>query len=677
MAIDGVSCQILAKELNHSLLNARLDKIHQPERYTLVLQFRQARENIRLVLSANPSGPAVYPLTDAPANPPSPPNFCMFLRKHLSGANVLSVSSPDLERMIVFHFGIVTELGDQDERRLIIELMGRHSNIIVTNRDRVILESLVHVDEAMSRVREVMPARPYVMPPAQNKLMPDEALSILGTVPVEGDSMTDWMVRLAEAGSTPDGSPASASTVKSNKKVKDVLLQQLQGFSPQLCRQVAAAADIDPQTTWETVAEDKEARLRLKDELTRLMTDIQNQKSSPCLLFTSAADLLPVDTHAYSLAALGHAVEQESYLEALQLFHSRKVLVDQFKQKQRSLESQVEQRLQRSLRRAENLRADLADSEDADLYQRYGELLLASVYTLKGKHSEAEVIDYYDPEQKTVTIPLDPRFDAQTNAQRYFKKATRLRKGEAILIPELNAEEANISYLRDLLNLVQTAESSRELEDLRVEVDESPLFTQRVRRRRERAASSPSAPANMPAGRPAKALRSAREAQYLARQKDLRRQRKDNRSSAKKSGKGQARPQALPPRQYKTSDGFTVLAGRSNLQNDQLTMRTASKTDLWFHVQRDAGTHVILRTEGKTQDEIPDRSILEAAGIAAWFSRGNKSMQAALQVTVPVDYCPISHVRKPRGAKPGFVIYDNHRTVSVTAFDPEDLRQRD
>lgn len=636
MAIDGISADILALELNERLEGAKVDRIQQPDRTFVTMQFYRQGQSLRLAISVNPSNPTIYPMSDTPPNPQIPLGFCSFLRKHLLGANVVSVSCPDYERLVEFHFVTSTEIGDADERYMIIELMGRHSNIIVLNKQRVILDSMTHVDETMSSLRQVMPARPYHYPPKQDKAKPETTLARL-------KAFEGWEHFWEE---------------EEGRTMKQVLQAQLLGFSPQVILHILKEAQIDPQLLWSSFLTQVERGLALKYVLETFLTEVTQKRTSPVLIYRNEAELLPEACHAYNLKGLGTTRAQTSYLEALRSFESRKQAIDRFKQQQQTLQGPVEARLQRSLRRAENLRVDLAETVNADLYQKYGELILANLYQLKGKASEITVTDYYDPDQQTIAIPMDPRYDANHNAQRYFRQAGRLRTAAEVLLPQIQEEEANSDYLLNLLNLIQTSESDRELEDLSTEIALSPLFRPRERHASSEASSAPL----MPAGKPAKSRRSAKEQRFL--------QKQQQQAKSRKAKKGLKSPAALPPRRYRSSDGFVILCGRSNVQNDQLTMRTAQKHDLWFHVQKDAGTHVIVRTEGQP---VPDRTIEEAASIAAWFSRGNRSQQEALQVQVPVDFCPVAQVRKPNGAKPGFVVYERHQTIWVQAINPEGL----
>ena len=221
MPLDGVSSRCLAAELNQLLAGARVDRIYQPDRADILFVLRGDSKNHRLLVSANPSAPRLHLSDEDRENPGTPPMFCMLLRKHLLGARLTAVETPGYERIFIFHFSVIDELGDTVGKRLVAEIMGRHSNIILLNEEGRIHDAIVHVDESVSRVREIMPARVYQLPPDQQKTAPPDLLTRSGP-------------------DLPWRAPALA-----NKTVDKALLASIQGFSPQLCQEVVLRAGLE------------------------------------------------------------------------------------------------------------------------------------------------------------------------------------------------------------------------------------------------------------------------------------------------------------------------------------------------------------------------------------------------------------------------------------------------
>ncbi len=629
MPLDGITTSYLAEELDRTLTGGRIDRIRQPGRYEVLLSVRAGGQNHRLLLSANPAAARAQLTAANPPVPPAAPQYCMILRKHLLGARIESIRSDGYERVLRFAFSSIDEIGDRRSPELILEIMGRHSNLILVSHEGIILDAIRHVDLSMSRLREVMPARPYLPPPAQDKLAPQTALTAL----MDGSFFT----------SCGDGDPGRG-------RLDRWLLDRLQGWSRQLVRELLERAGL---TGCERPGHLTDMQCAgLGRELGDLLAEILAARFEPSLF---AAGRRPdgrlgelTDFHALPLRHLGQREPQPTLSAAMERYYGEREAAERLSQKRTELERQVRRRIERAARRESIHRADVESSREHERERELAELLTANLWQLKGGESELKVDDYFDPELAPVTISLDPHRSAAWNSQRRFREYRRLRERHARASEALAIDLAELAYGASVMEALADAESEAELAQIRMELrDEGWL---------EDEAAVGSATGSFHA-------------------------RKEARRRGIRVVEDSSRP--LPPRRYRTGSGLEVLVGRNNTQNDRLTLRVARPDDYWFHVRNSPGSHVILRCGGQEPDS---QSLVEAAEIAAWFSRDAAPLRrhAGTARTAPestaaivVDYCPRTHVHKPRGARPGMVIYEGHRSLRVRPRDPADRQAPD
>jgi predicted ribosome quality control (RQC) complex YloA/Tae2 family protein len=615
MPLDGVCVKCLADELSIQLANARVDRISQPDRLDIILLLHREKGNFRLLLSANPAAPRIHLTMESRENPNEAPMFCMLLRKHLIGARLVDAVSPDFERMIRLRFDAVNELGDHVEKSLMIEMMGKHSNIILLNREDKIHDAIVHVDASISRVREILPARPYVQPPGQNKLTPQAALSLLK-----------------------ENSPLFSADSRLLSLDK-ALLQTLQGFSPQLCQEILLLADCESSLRPMQLDDSQMARLRFA--LARLLETVVQGRFSPTLFFSRESETLPLDFHALCLHGYPVAKSAASLSQAMDCFYLEKIRQNTLLQKKQHLARLIGRQLDHV--RKKKAIHELAAKEGSAYAQHrlMGDLILSNLHTALPEQSFLSAIDYNQPDLPAVIIPLQTNLTASQNAQRYYKLYSKA-KAKYGYGQRLAAEDTkDIAYLESVQCALEAAFEQDDLFAIRQEIQAAGFGD-------DSRSSGPGPDQD----------------RYLPK-------RRSNGKQSRKLQKGPARSSSLTFRRYASSDGMTILAGRNNLQNDQLTLKTAQKGDIWLHVQKMPGTHVIVQANHLP---VPERTLLEAAAIAAWFSRASLALPAdssgSSGLKVAVDYCPASHVRKPAGARPGMVIYENYQTVLVTPQAP-------
>ncbi len=574
MALDGAFLSCLRQELLASLPEARIDKIHQPGKEELLIALRYRGGAQKLYLSAGAAAPRIHFTTDAPENPAQPPMFCMLLRKRLTGGRLAGIRQEGLERALYLDFDCISELGDPVRLTLAVEIMGRHSNIILLGPDGRIIDAIKRVDPAMSTVRPILPGLRYEVPPA-----PAGRYDLSRHAPEE----------LTKAVQNGKDAPLSQA-----------LLAVSQGLSPLTCREIAYRAT-GGQDSPVSALTPKEWE-KLTDCLTRTRDAVlDGVRRVPYLL--TKPDGTPLEYSfqpiiQYGLEATGQ--EMPSFSALLDAFYARRAAADRMKIRSHDLLRVLTSATERVRRKLNNQRQELAASTQRDTLRLYGDLINANMHLIPVGAETAELINYYDENCAPLQVPLDPALSAAANAQKYYKDYRKAQTAERVLTQRVTAGEQELAYLDSVFDALTRATTTRELEELRLELEEQG---------------------------------------YLRRQK----------------GK-QKTPPPMKPLTFRSDDGYTILVGRNNLENDRLTLRTAKGSDIWLHTKNIPGSHVIVLTEGQTP---PDRTLEQAAILAATHSK------AAASVQVPVDYALAKYVKKPAGAKPGMVIYTDNRTAYV------------
>jgi predicted ribosome quality control (RQC) complex YloA/Tae2 family protein len=569
------------RELDQLLVNARVHHIAQPQANDVILTLRQPGANYRLLLSADPAAPRAHLTEMEQANPLTPPAFCMLLRKHLEPARLLSIRQVGLDRIIKLQFEARDEMGKRVERLLITEMMGRHSNtILVDPETNMILDGVRHVTSEQSRYREVLPGKPYLYPPAQEKIDPFQV------------SEDDFIFNLRHT-------PAPV-------KLADFLVKTYDGVGPDAAQEIIARADLPVGIRRSDLSAHR--FMSVWQAFSRVMQLISGGEVTPwCML-----DSVGRPTHYWVLPLTGLAytpggVESK---QSTQTFTSTNTLLDWY-YGQRHEQKQVEdlrQTLQRPTRTAwERVtkriglqEQALFEAEQGDAYRLCGELLLAYPHLVAPKATQATLPNYYAPDTH-IDVELDPSLSATENAQVYFKRYQKAKKTQQQAQEQLTAALAEQAYLESVLDAIERAIDLDDLTQIKAELEAQLLLPADKR------------PVNL-----------GSTAGYL---------------------------------QFTALDGAQILVGKNNRQNDAITMSIAKPDDLWLHVKDIPGSHVIIRNNGTP---VTDKTLTLALHLAAYYSRSRNSSQ------VPVDYCLRRYVRKPKGAKPGYVIYDRQKTAYIT-----------
>ncbi len=639
MTLDGITCQLLANELNKELEGKRVDKIYMPDKHTVILHIRFTGGYQKLLISIDPGAPRICFAENTLDNPSIPPSFCMLLRKYLAGSRIESVTNPGYERIIEITVSKYDELKDRKTYTLIVELMGRFSNLVLINENGRILDSAIHVDFSVSRVREVMPARVYEYPPSQDKYKPEKALEIArsGKIPFMESEL--------------------------QRPVAKALVGSILGLSPVLAAYITDKSDIDDRKTLQMLTDGEKTRLinAIKD----FLTSITEGTYTPYLFYGEDGE--PEDASIVELKGYAKAKPVSSISEAIDICYlarDSKLVLDKGRDR---LSQIIGSALARVIKKREIHEQDLEEGQKADALKHSGDLILTYKYMVKQGSSSVTLIDYASESQSEITIPLNPTLDASGNAQEYYKRFHKAKRKMELAETYLKEDELAAQYLRSLNAAVTAASSVEDLdainEEIRAEISGDSGF---------RKGSASAKNSNTNKGDPNKMVGVAKSGKASSRA--LREAAK--RANMNKGNKDKSKERALPCRRYMTSDGYEILAGRNNIQNEQLTFHTASRRDWWFHVKGLPGTHVILKT--KPNEEMPsDNAVLEAASLAAFFSKAiileehmTSEDSKPGQLKAEVDYCPVSHVKKIPGAKPGMVIYEGYYSVLVEAKEP-------
>lgn len=441
MAFDGVTIACVISELKKELIGGRLYKIAQPENDELLLTIKQPTGQKRLLLSASASLPLIY-LTES--NKPSPmtaPNFCMLLRKHLQNGRIVNISQPGLERIVHIDIEHLDEMGDLRHKTLVMELMGKHSNLIFCNDDNTIIDSIKRVSAAVSSVREVLPGKPYFIAHTQDKL----------------DALTCDETTFRE---TLDAKP---------QPVFKAIYGSFTGISPVLAQELCHEAGIDGERpTAALTAEDYHA---LYEVFSKMVTSIKEETFSPCIAYTGTrpVEYAAVPLTMYSTGA-DHLESYTSISALLEHFYAEKNTLTRIRQKSSDLRRIVQTALERSCKKYDLQLKQLKDTEKREKYRIYGELLNTYGYELKGGEKSFKCINYYDNEE--ITIPLDPQLTARENAQKHFDKYNKLKRTYEALSQLTMETKAEVDHLESVSSALDIALEENDLVQIKEELME-------------------------------------------------------------------------------------------------------------------------------------------------------------------------------------------------------------
>lgn len=627
MAFNGITVAALCREISDKITGGRIYKIAQTESDELLLTIRpeisRGGGQVKLLLSADASLPLCYFTGASKASPAQAPAFCMLLRKYLTNARILSVTQPGLDRILRFQIEHLNEMGDLCSHTLVLELMGKYSNLIFLDENEQIVDSIRRVSSMMSSVREVLPGRPYFVPQTQDKRNP-----------------------LTET------EPAFYSALNSPLPPASALVRSYTGFSNVTGQELVYRAGISHEECANDL--EREEKDRLWREFSSLMDAVRQGSFSPVVYGrterigdSSVSRFHPVEFSAFPLLsretslpradsppagekalppsqlqcsgldsqpAREEARHFDSMSALLEFYYGEKSSFTRIRQRTAELRRTVQTLLERALHKYELQQKQLKDTEKKDRFRVYGELLNAYGYGIPEGAREAVLDNYYTGEK--LTVPLDPALSFSANAQKYFDRYNKLGRTAEALTAQTAETRAEIEQLRNILVSLDLSAVEEDLAEIREELSRSGLIHGRK----------------------------GADQRY--------------RKGGKAAG---SRAPKSSPLHYRSRDGYDIYVGKNNLQNDNITFRLGSGGDLWFHANDMPGSHVLLRTGGVRMEEIPDGSFEEAARLAAFYSSGRG------QGKVEIDYLLRRDVKKPAGARPGFVIYHTNYSMMADA----------
>ncbi|MGX0242918.1 putative ribosome quality control (RQC) complex YloA/Tae2 family protein [Staphylococcus capitis] len=553
MAYDGLFTKKMVESLQN-LVSGRIHKINQPENDTIIMVVRQNRKNHQLLLSIHPSFSRLQITDKKYDNPFNPPMFARVFRKHLEGGFIENIRQVGNDRRVEIDIKSKDEIGDTMHRTIILEIMGKHSNLILVDENRKIIEGFKHLTPNTNQYRTVMPGFEYEAPPSQNKLNPYE---------ISGQEALKYID--FNAG-----------------KISKQLLNSFEGFSPLITNEIVSRRQFMTQDTL------PEAYDEVMAETTLTPTPVFHKNHE-----TGKEDFYFMKLNQF----YDDVVEYDSLNDLLDRYYDARGERERVKQRANDLVRFVQQQLQKQQNKLSKLIDEYESAKDKETQQLYGELITANIYRIKQGDESVTSLNYYTGEE--VNIPLNPTKSPSVNAQYYYKQYNRLKTREHELDHQIQLTKENIDYFSNIEQQLEHI-TVDDIDDIRDELADQGFMKQR--------------------------------------------------KNTKKKKNAQIQLQT-----YRSSDGDTILVGKNNKQNDYLTNKKAQKSHIWFHTKDIPGSHVVI-----LNDSPSDETIKEAAMLAGYFSKAGNSGQ------IPVDYTEIRNVHKPSGAKPGFVTYDNQKTLYAT-----------
>ena len=558
MAFDGITTKSIVSELNNKLIGAKINKVYQPNKLEIMLSAYNNGKNYNLNINVNPDFCRIHLTKYSKPNPLTALNFCMLLRKYLICSKILSISTFDLERTIEIKFECYNELNDLVIRKLYIEIMSRQSNIVLTNENNVIIDSLKHFEKAL-------PAHIFESAPIFKKSFItlnnfEEFLNIINT--------------------------------SSSNNLEEILSNYFIGFSKSSINTYLNILNINKNNYDKTDLEN------LYNYLKSLIKNIEDGKIN-----------IKFEDKNYSIISdeNNNSFENSNINYLLDEFYFNGEQNDLFKSAKNNLLKIVLSNLKKTSKKLENINKKLAECENMEIYKIYGQLLTSNLYRLDSTENLefVELENYYD-NNNLIKIPLDKTINIHKNADKFFKKYNKLKNTLEIVDVQKKEALVEINYIESIVFSLEKANNFDDLNDIYTEITENfqikPNKTQNIKKKKI--------------------------------------------------------PSTAPTLESITIDGYLIYYGKNNIQNNYLTLKFASKNDIWFHVQDLHGSHIVLKVNSP-DEQIPENILYECAKLAKENSKASSSLN------VPVDYCKIKFVKKIPGAKPGMVNYTNYKTIIV------------
>ena len=586
MAFDGIVTKSITKELKN-IIGYKIDKVYEPDKNTVTFGLYGKSSNLMLLICISSNNCRISLTSHPQKNPSTAPNFCMLLRKYLIGLKIKNIYTIDLERIVFIDLENNENPNKPICRKLIIELMGKHSNIILTDSNNIIIDSMRHTSTLENSNRDIYPTARYIFPESTKYSFLE-----LNTFDDFYNAIEPKLIEYIA-----ENSLNIENLNVSNFMIDKIISNTFNGISLSFIQNILSKLNI------------KEIS---KNNLELIYNKINEILSSSFLDIFLAEN--QKDYYLYT-----SNIENESQFNLnykIDDFYFEKETSELFKNYRNSILHLILATLKKYEKRLENIDNKLSECNNMDKFRLYGELITSNLYRIPNRNvNSIEVENYYD-NNSPITIPLDQKYLPSYNAKRYFKKYNKLKNALAIVNVQKDETIRDIDYIESVIYELDNAKSIDDLEAIYDEISENGLFSDKLKVK----------------------------------------------SSSKKASNKKAKPMtknkltSFNPLKY-VIDGYTVLVGRNNKENDYLTCKFANKNDIWFHTKDIHGSHVILKTN--PNEIVPDDVLFEVAKLAAKHSKAKNSSH------IPVDFCKVSFVKKPSGSKPGYVIYSNNKTLYV------------
>ena len=565
---DTLVLAAATKELEETIPGNRVQKIIQPTSTETVLQLYSSQSTRFLFISVHPSLARLHLTNMTLKQETDPPNFCMLLRKYLEGATISGIHQPEWERIAVIYL-----TRGSDSFKLVAEIMGRHSNLMLLNKEEKILGAIKHVTSEMSRYRVVVPGKSYFPPPTPQKRCPDD---------IDRETFKSEMITALQQGYS----------------WEKALVSFLHGVSPLTAGEVVCRAKEKSSSTLE-----EGFIVALWEEIQEIVRCYHQGSFTPSIYTNerghrvfSALDLISYNRE--------NAEYYSSVNEMLDHYYREKYSTEKIKQEKENLYAILHKELKRVYQKEKKQEEDWKKAEKAEWYRLYGDLILSQMDQVPQGAEKVTLPNLYETNQPPVEIHLDPRLPPPANAERYFNKYRRAKKSRSHIKVQIKQTRQEASYLENVLYSLDNA-GLEEIEEIREELIKTGYIKPKAEKKKPKT----------------------------------------------------KKPQKSRPLSFTSSDGYQVLVGRNNTQNDEVTFKRARREDTWLHAQKIPGSHVVIKDAPFPP---PENTLLEAASLAAYYSKNREVPR------VTVDYTQIKHVKRAPGGKPGMVFYKNYKSVIVT-----------
>jgi predicted ribosome quality control (RQC) complex YloA/Tae2 family protein len=595
MSLDSITLEAMRKELLDKFKEGKIVRLIQTKKYKIIIEVKPVKfldSSFYIHISLDPSLPEIYftKLKNKQKTISSP--FLTLLQNQLRGGIILDIEHPNFDRILHFIIRPYQKFGKLQDKILVVEFMGKHSNMILLKEDKTIDTAMKLIDSNISRYREIMPGKPYIPPPSQNKIDPldinrETFFNIFNSLSAKDKDLT----------------------------LRELIQESFTGLSPQSAKEMVLQASLSPD---KNISETSSADLEtLWISFNRIVTDIKNHNFQPALFLDPLSKKIKawsiIDSVQFPKYHRQTFNEANSCLEYLftELENEREVL---------SMQNKLDQIIKKNMLKINNKISDcqkkLEEVKNCEQYKVSGELIKANLAGIKRGDREITVTNYYSPRQEDITIPLNDKLSPLENARLYFKKYRKAKDSFQIISEQLKNHKLKLSQLTELQKLYEQ------------EINSLPHLL--------------------------KIYNNLTKLGWV-------------KKAAAPLKKAKKETNRLRPVKYISKDGWEIYVGKNNLQNDFLTFKLASGNDTWLHAKNIQGSHIIIKNKGSKQS-LPLDTLIQAANLAAYFSKAKKADK------VLVDYTLKKHVKKPKNAKPGMVIYSQEKSLWIKV-DPEEIRR--